>query len=249
MSILKTTKQQLINNDYQLLFSQIDQYFSSSHNVLHNARNKIKEVDFNREPLIVKSFKKPSLIRSFIYSYLAPSKAKRAYNFGLKIAPFTPAVIGYIEDYNYGLLGNSYLINKKFDADFTIRPVLLDDNFPDREIIFKSFAEFVYQLHQYNVFHKDLSPGNILIKKRQQEYEFKIVDINRMRFKPLSLKSRAKNFNKLWANDADLTLMLKAYAGFSQIDEAVFVCLGVRYNNNNKNNKTRKHKIKRTLRL
>jgi hypothetical protein len=33
-----------------------------------------------------------------------------------------------------------------------------------------------------------------------------------MYFKTLSSQDRAKNFNKLWANDIDLSVILKAYA-------------------------------------
>jgi serine/threonine protein kinase len=38
-------------------------------------------------------------------------------------------------------------------------------NHPNKQTIFEQFAAFVYQLHQHNIFHRDLSPGNILIKQ------------------------------------------------------------------------------------
>ncbi|NYT27516.1 MAG: hypothetical protein H0A76_06205 [Candidatus Thiodubiliella endoseptemdiera] len=116
-------------------------------------------------------------------------------------------------------------------------------------MIFIKFAEFIYQLHQNNILHQDLSPGNILIKKNQLGYEFKIIDINRMNFKILNLQQRAKNFNKLWADDIDLGVILKAYAKLAKFDEVSFVQLGVKYNQQNKARKTRKRKIKQVLGL
>ncbi len=240
-------KQQLIHTDYQPLVDKIEYYFAQSDIVLHDARNIIKEVDFNNEMLVVKSYKQLSWFRGFIYTYLKKSKAWRAYEYGLKITEFTPKVVARIE-YFQPLLTKSYLICYKCEADFNMQAPLFKDH-PEKQIIFIKFAEFIYQLHQNNILHQDLSPGNILIKKNQLGYEFKIIDINRMNFKILNLQQRAKNFNKLWADDIDLGVILKAYAKLAKFDEVSFVQLGVKYNQQNKARKTRKRKIKQVLGL
>ncbi len=59
-------------------------------------------------------------------------------------------------------------------------------------------------LHKNNILHLDYSPGNILIKEADGRHIFKIVDINRMIFKNLSLDERLKNFYMLWAKDEDM---------------------------------------------
>ncbi|MBA5248711.1 MAG: hypothetical protein FE834_04130 [Gammaproteobacteria bacterium] len=245
---MAVVKQQLIDARYQPLVDGIECYFAQSNVVLQDDRNTIKEVVFERETLVVKSYKKLGWLRGVIYTYLEKSKACRAYEYGLRIAEFTPEVIARIE-YFQPLIGKSYFICRKFEADFDIRRPLLEVGFSDRVPIFQQFAAFVYQLHQNHIFHQDLSPGNVLIEKNQQGYVFKIIDINRMCFKTLNIQQCAKNFNKLWADDTDLSVMLKAYAKLAQFDEVSFVQLGVKYNQQNKARKIRKRNIKRVLGL
>ena len=119
---------------------------------------------------------------------------------------------------------------------------------PDKKVIFEEFAKFVFALHKSNVIHHDLSPGNILIKKSDQGYIFKIIDINRMSFEVLSTKQKAKNFSKLWADNEDLSTILKAYAQVANLDQK-FINLGLFYNQRNKDRKNRKLKIKKALGL
>lgn len=234
----------LNNSKYQPLIEKIEDYFTTSNIVLQDRRNIIKEIDFDGEKLVVKVFKQPIFIQRIIYSFFKKSKAKRAYEFGLKISDFTPSVIGYIEYYHFFLLKESYFICQKFEFDFDIRKPLLDDNFADRVKIFQAFADFVFKLHQNNIQHNDLSPGNVLIKEDKQNYEFKIVDINRMIFKPPTIKARAKNFAKLWADDTDLTLILKEYAQIAALDSNTFIKLGLKHSRQHKQQKIRKRKIK-----
>jgi RIO-like serine/threonine protein kinase len=188
----------------------------------------------------------PSAINSFIYTYLKKSKAWRAYEYGLKIKKFTPKVIARIE-YFQPLLGKSYLICEKFDADFNMQAPLFKQH-PDKDTILKQFAKFVFNLHKDNIIHHDLSPGNVLIKSSKQGYQFQIIDINRMVFKILNNKERAKNFSKLWASNEDLLIILSAYAKVANLDEN-FINLGLFYNQRNKNRKNRKLKIKKALGL
>jgi len=186
------------------------------------------------------------VVNSFIYTYLKKSKAWRAYEYGLKISKFTPKVIARIE-YFQPLLKQSYLICEKFDADFNMQAPLFKDH-PDKHVILSQFAEFVFQLHSNNIVHNDLSPGNVLIKKLEQSYHFQIIDINRMSFKALNSKEKAKNFSKLWASDKDLLIILSAYAKVASLGKE-FVKLGMFYNQRNKDRKNRKLKIKKALGL
>ena len=226
--------------------SDIDRYFSCSDVILQDDRNTIKEVEFNGEVLVVKSYKLPGLINSFIYTYFRKSKAWRAYEYGLKVEKFTPSVIARVEYYQ-PLLKKSYLICEKFDADFNMQAPLFKQH-PDKEKILKQFALFVFELHQNKIIHHDLSPGNVLIKNSKEDYQFQIIDINRMIFKVPSTKERAQNFSKLWASNEDLTTILKSYAEVANLDPN-FVSIGLEYNQRNKNGKNRKLKIKKALGL
>ncbi|SMN15303.1 hypothetical protein CRYPA_1372 [uncultured Candidatus Thioglobus sp.] len=239
-------KQQLTSDYYKPFAKEIEKYFSESDVILQDDRNTIKEVEFNNKVFVVKSYKVPSTINSFIYTYLKKSKAWRAYNYGLKISQFTPKVIARIENF-HPRLTKSYLICEKFDADFNMQAPLFK-NHPDKKVIFKEFAKFIFELHKNNIFHHDLSPGNILIKKSEKGYIFKIIDINRMTFEVLSTKQKAQNFSKLWADTEDLSMILMAYAQVANLSER-FINLGLFYNQRNKNRKTRKRKIKQMLGL
>ncbi|NOQ94211.1 MAG: hypothetical protein GQ547_06210 [Methylophaga sp.] len=238
-------KQKLSNPKYLNLITDIEKYFQESDALIHDARNQLKRIPFQGEGLIVKSFKVPHLLNRIVYSFFRQSKARKSYLFSEKIGDFTPEPIAYIENYQHGLISTSYFVAKHYEFDFDIRRPLLKPDFLERALIFKRFAAFVYQLHEHNILHLDLSPGNILIKRDDAgQYQFKIVDINRMKFIPLSVKERAKNFSKLWANNEDLTVMLSEYAALAAYDQEAFIQCGLRANQRNKNIKNFKKRLK-----
>jgi len=199
---------------------------------------------YQKEALVVKSFKVPNLPRRLFYTLFRDSKAKKSYDYSVKIGKFTPEPIAYIEFYSSGLLSDSYFIAKNFEYDFTIREPLLETDFKDRKSIFESFAEFTFQLHSNGILHKDYSPGNILIRKEEHGYLFKIVDINRMEFKALSLEERLKNFNKLWAKDEDLKYMIDRYASLLNEDKDRCVNMALAYNQKHKNKMILKNRLR-----
>lgn len=203
-----------LNQDYirfEEFLLNISDYFFTNDNSIHKARNELKVILHDNLYTIVKSFKIPHLLNRIIYSFFRDSKAKKSYDYSLRLKDFAPMPIGYIEYFKYGLIYNSYFVSEEFKYDFTIREPLLDDSFEHREEVFRAFARFTLALHDNQIFHKDYSPGNILIKKEKDDYIFKIVDVNRMGFFELSQKDRAKNFSKLWAHDYILEIMADEY--------------------------------------
>jgi serine/threonine protein kinase len=204
-------KYELIDKRYSQLLQNIRQLFESSVTTLHKARNEVKEIVYDNESFVVKSFKKPNIINRFAYTFIRDSKAKKSFLYAKKIEEFTPKPIAYIEYFNNMLLDKSFYISEKFEYDFTIKAPLDYKNFNDRETIFREFAKFTHKLHQNRIFHLDYSPGNILIKRENDNYIFKIVDINRMKFKNLSVHERLKNFERLDFTDG-LDFIIDEYA-------------------------------------
>ena len=241
---MKYTLSQKYEDSFKAFLLDIKSYFTNSNNSIHKARNELKVLSYDGIDLVVKSFKVPNIINKIAYTYLRDSKAKKSYEYSLKIGEFTPEPIGYIEFFDGGLLSESYFVSEKFDYDFTIREPLLFDGFEDKRGILKAFARFTYALHENNIFHNDYSPGNILIKKEENEYIFKIVDINRMKFYSLGLEDRAKNFSKLWARDDELEIIGQEYASIAGLDEKVLVQKMQYYNTKNKNIKNFKKRLK-----
>jgi len=233
-----------INEKYFPFLKNIQNYFYASQNSIHKARNEIKIIDFNGESLVVKSFKTPNIINKIIYTFFRDSKAKKSYENSMKIFDFVPKPIGYIEFHKFGLIDDSYFVSEKFDYDFTIREPLRDDNFENKKEIFEAFAKFTYDLHENEILHLDYSPGNILIKKEDENYIFKIVDINRMEFRTLSVDERVKNFAKLWAKDDDLRTIIKEYAKLIGKDEQSCIETSLKYSQAHKDRKNMKKRLR-----
>ena len=236
-----------INEDFKHFkdfLENIKEHFATSKNSIHKARNEIKVINYQNSDLVVKSFKVPNFLNRIIYTFFRSSKAKKSYEYAIKIASFTPKPIGYIEFYENTLLANSYFVSEKFDYSFTIREPLLDTNFPSKEKIFKAFAKFSHSLHEAEIYHLDFSPGNILIKEQNGEYIFKIVDINRMKFRPLCNELRMKNFSKLWAKDEDLKVIIKEYAKISGMNEDIAIKKALSYSHSLKARKNFKKRLR-----
>lgn len=231
------------SNNFKDFLLNIKEYFKKNDNTIHKARNELKVISHNGVDTVVKAFGVPNMINRIAYTFLRGSKAKKSFEYSLKIANFTPEPIGYIEFFENRLLSNSYFVSEKFDYDFTIREPLLDDEFINKEEILRAFARFTYDLHENGIFHNDYSPGNILIKEKDDTFIFKIVDINRMKFYELDNDSRAKNFSKLWAGDDELEIISNEYLKYydANIDFTKKVC---EYSNKNKKFKNIKKRLK-----
>jgi serine/threonine protein kinase len=236
-----------VNEEFKTLknfVKNIKIFFQKNNNTIHKARNEIKVINYENRDFVVKSFKIPHIINKFVYTFFKSSKAKKSYDYALKIENFTPKPIGYIEFYENFLINDSYFISEKFDYDFTIREPLLDINFPNKNEIFKAFAQFTFDLHENGIYHLDYSPGNILIKKENDNFIFKIVDINRMKFLNMDLEKRAKNFSKLWAKDEDLEFIAKEYAKIYEKNNEEFISKTISFSKKHKAVKNFKKRLK-----
>jgi len=241
--MIKHTIAQKYSLNFKDFTLKIREYFSKNSNSIHKARNELKIISHEGLSVVVKSFKVPHILNRIVYSFFRDSKAKKSYDFSVKLKEYTPQPIAYIEYYENYLLKDSYFISEEFAYDFTIREPLLDTNFPDREAIFQAFARFTLKLHNDGIFHNDYSPGNILIKKDKSGYIFKIVDINRMKFLKLNQTMRAKNFSKLWASDEILNVMAQEYRKHYNCSEN-FSQDVLYYSNKNKRVKNFKKRLK-----
>ncbi len=238
-------KYKISNKIYKDLIENIRVYFSKTTNSIWDKRNKIKIISFSDQEITIKSFKIPHFINKIAYTFFRDSKAQRSYCNSVKMFEFVPTPIGYAEYEKFGLFHDSYFICEKYAYDFTIREPLLQKNFEDRENIFRQFAIFTHALHMKGIKHLDYSPGNILIKKMNDKvYEFKIIDVNRMKFKVLTVEEQLKNFSKLWAKDEDLTIIIKAYVQFIEMNEAKALSIALSASQKHKNKKNFKKRLK-----
>lgn len=195
--------------------------FKQDNSVIHNARNILKVIPLHNIDTVVKAFKVPNIINQFAYSYIRKSKAHKSYFNALKLENLgvnTPSPIGFIEFYHRGFFKESFYLSKYHPYDFTMKHVIVDKPRDQKEILL-AFTHFTYELHKKGVWHVDYSPGNILISYTDHTYHFALVDINRMQFKTISGYEGLTNFNKLWANENELTIIAKEYAHLANLDE------------------------------
>lgn len=195
-------------------------FFDAGNLIVKGSRNTIKSNVLGEEKVNIKYFKKPGAIKSVIYSFFRSTKAKRSYdyaNYLLKHNIPTPFPIAYIEERNgFGLLGDSYYVSEQIDYDFTIRELIHNPLFPERNIILEQFTEFTFKMHEAKVNFLDHSPGNtLIIKKGAGQYDFYLIDLNRMQFETLSIEARMGNFKKMWLSKTMVKVIAKKYAELS----------------------------------
>lgn len=178
-------------------------------------RNVIKLFEINNAVVNVKSFKIPNLINQIAYRFFRKSKAQRSFEYAQHLEKLnigTPKPIAYFEESNILFFKSSYYVSEHLDCDLTYRELTRDLNFPHHEEILRAFTRFTYQLHEHNVLFLDHSPGNTLIKLNDGNYQFYLVDLNRMNFKSLSLEERIKNFARLTIHKEMVEVMSDEYA-------------------------------------
>jgi tRNA A-37 threonylcarbamoyl transferase component Bud32 len=216
-------KYKVINKNFESFIKNIKEYLMSNDGeVIFQKRNTIKKVEFNSTAYVIKSFKIPHLLNKVVYKLFRKSKARRSYENSVRLMDLginTPKPIGYLENQNLFFLLDSYYVCEFFDYDFEIRAVFKDKNFINRDIILKEFVAFSYDLHNKGVYHIDYSPGNILVKKRDDEYDFFLIDVNRMKFLEFDNDFRMKAMMKLTSDFDDNNFMVKEYALLSGIDK------------------------------
>ena len=157
----------------------------------------------------------PNAFNSFVYKYIRPSKAKRSFEYANKLincSISTPFPIAYIENSTVSGLKTSYYISKHIDYDFEFRELIHNPSFPEREIILQQFADFTFKLHQNNINFLDHSPGNTLITKDNDGYQFYLIDLNRMRFETMTFDKRMHNFRRLWLSKTMIKVLAETYA-------------------------------------
>ncbi|WP_428228877.1 lipopolysaccharide kinase InaA family protein [Flavobacterium sp.] len=180
-------------------------------------RNIIKLFDLDGKTINIKSFKIPNLINKIAYNYLRKSKARRSFEYAtilLEKGIGTPQPIAYLENFNWLGLRDSYYVSEHLVTELTYRELVEIPDYPDHENILRQFTRFSFELHEKGIEFLDHSPGNTLIKKKADgNYEFFLVDLNRMEFhKTMTFETRMKNLCRLTPLKEMVAIMSNEYA-------------------------------------
>lgn len=196
---------------------KIPSIFTTEGTQIYKARNEIRIFEAKGLILNVKSYKIPIFFNRIAYSFFRPSKAQRAYEYGKRLLSMgvqTPEPVAFIEEKKNGLFSRSYFISLHTPMDGNMRDVAIPDvPFEKVKKLSAAFGKYTATLHKKGILHIDYSPGNILYEKKEDgNFNFSIIDINRMKFCEVDYETGCKNFCRMWADDEFFIVVGHAYA-------------------------------------
>ena len=212
----------VVHSDFKALGSQLQEAISGFDAnidfVTKGERNVIKKVSIGDSVFTIKRFKEPGIFNALVYQFLRKSKAKRSFEYAIRLIDLginTPRPVAYFERFSFGLK-DSYYISEHIAYDLDFRVLNHNPEYPNRDEILQQVAAFTFKLHENNVNFLDHSPGNTLIKvSGEGQFDFYLIGLNRMRFEPMDLDARMKNFRRLWLSKRMINVMAAAYAQLS----------------------------------
>ncbi len=244
----------VIRQDYLSMKEDVDDVIDNFKNhpkILGDAeRNVIKIVSLNDRFYTIKSFKIPNLINQIAYRFVRKSKAERSYMYANKLLALkikTPVPIAYKIETTFFLFKKSFYVSELVNCDLTYRDLTFDFDIPDYEEILRAFTRFTYLLHKNKVNFLDHSPGNTLIKRKKDGYDFYLVDLNRMKFEDMDFETRIKNFAKLTIHKSMVETMSNEYAKCTGEDEDDISNLMWKYTQEFQNRYYRKDRLKKRI--
>lgn len=208
--------------------AMVENFWQTGENFIVGKRNAIKLFEFQGKTVNIKSFRIPNLVNKIAYKYFRKSKASRSFEYANRLISNgigTPQPIAFYENYDLIGLKDSYYISEHLQADLTFRELVLIPDFADHENILRQFTRFSFELHEKGIEFLDHSPGNTLIKKRNEtEYDFYLVDLNRMKFhESMDFEARMKNLRRLTPKEDMIAIMSNEYAKlYNQPESVIF---------------------------
>ena len=190
--------------------------------ILHSGRNVIRRAtisspDGESVEVAVKAFQVPARPRGFIYAHLRPSKARRSFEHAEKLLELgigTPDPVAWIEHEEAACLRESCYVCRYWPPDIDLTGLLYrgDCAGPDTDSLLKELARFTLLQHESGVLHLDYNPGNILARAAGAGFEFALVDLNRLRFRPLNRNDRISCLVRLTTSGDYLRSIGRRYA-------------------------------------
>ena len=217
----------MLNPQYAHLRSFLDdlpQRFVREGTEIYRKRNLIKVFSAPDGTLLnVKRYHVPHGLNALVYSFgLRKSKGLRAWEYPVRLKAQdieTPEPVAYIEERCMGMLRFSYFISLQSPYSHTLYE--LADAAPSLyEPMAEALARFAAHMHEQNVLHKDFTPGNILWQRDDDgTFHFSLVDINRMKFGPVSPQKGLRSLVRLWGPKRFIQLLVRHYATLRGMDK------------------------------
>ncbi len=207
-----------INPRYEHLRSfvkSIPEIFDHSGELVYDSRNKVRIFTIEGEKLVVKRFKTPLFFQRFDYTFIRPSKARRAYIFGMRLIELnisTPEPIACIEVYSNGLFLQGYFVST-YCGDPDMR--ILREEPDGHERLMLAFVHFLIDMHEKGFIHGDTNLSNFLYHEDDSEYGYHVttIDTNRSTFSPAPTKKAClKSLMRITHERKALHKIIRLYA-------------------------------------
>ena len=205
--------------------SDCDQLFNQPQcQILLDRRNRVGVVRIRSQDeevaVVLKEFKSRGVNK--LKSLFLPSKAYRAWKGSLNLIERgidTPFPIAYLEKRKRGFLSQSFYLTEKIEEAEEIRSRFLKASLEKLQPLLVSLANHLSVCHRKGVLHRDLSDGNILVKKDEKgKTRFYFLDTNRIRFpRRINLLRRVKNLIRLGVPSSYQSFFLKQYLGENRL--------------------------------
>ncbi len=214
----------VLHKDYQHLAPFVEKLpltFLVQFSVLHEGRNTLKAFEVENINVVVKSYCIPHIINRISYGFFRLSKAKRAYEYALRLQSKgigTPQPIAYMERRYLGIFSTSMFVSKQSTCPFTFNTLIQQTDFPNRTLILEAIGQFTANLHENGILHQDYSAGNILFDVKGADVPIELVDLNRITFKRIDILEGCRNFERLNIDQNALVVLATAYAKSRNFD-------------------------------
>lgn len=222
----------IINPEYKHLETFVQQLpvaFDNTGTLIYDARNKVRTYEVDGETIVVKRFKRPALHQRIDYTFIRPSKAKRAFDYAMRLLQLdidTPKPIACIEEYRFGLFRQGYFLST-YCGDPDCR--ILREELEGHEDLIHSLATFVADCHTKGFLHGDTNLSNFLYRKAEGApggYHITTIDINRSHFvKDASKEKCLKSLFRMTHVRPALQMIVGEYAAIRGWDSDE--CIGV----------------------
>lgn len=219
--------------------------------VYHNRRNKIFAATVDGQEMNIKAFGIPKFPNDLVYTRWRESKARRSLDNALMLRHLgieTPKPVGAVEVIEGGRLTRSYYVSKQVN---TVGDMRFWDKNPEAADALPDLAALMVRLHAQGVFHKDFSPGNVMIKRdRRGRRHLLLIDLNRMEFSVFEHKRQMQNFERIYPeNPGETARLARLYARAARLDEETTVAEAEEARQNYVRSKRRLRRIKEILGL
>lgn len=175
-------------------------------------RNQLYTLPSPHGVLVVKCFRTPNAVNSIAYTTVRTSKACRSFLNSIRLQRLgisVPEPIAYAEERKGLRMRRSYYLSRAVEGD-TIR---FYEMRPDCDEMLRGLAREMLRMHLMGVWHKDFSPGNVIVKRDTDgRHSFNYVDLNRMAFNTVDHDKQLHMFERINYTELHTARLAHAYA-------------------------------------